>query len=183
MLTTGKPSTYPAMRLAAMQIDNRYWERQRERKRAGDRSSQPSSSKSDNTPNQGKGKKPNKPAQSSPATTANAPSKQLNKPASFAPQAASSSSRPTPTSIADKLGRDGHLKPAERQRRLDNNLCMLCGSSSHALPDCPKRQLSATPSTSSANPAPTPRPKGRKAATTESSDAATTSSAPADSKK
>ena len=38
----------------------------------------------------------------------------------------------------DKLGKDGKLTAQERQRRLDNELCLLCGKSGHMVLNCPK---------------------------------------------
>jgi len=49
----------------------------------------------------------------------------------------SSSSGTKPNSIADMLGPDGKLKPEERQRRLDNNLCLHCAKFGHTVPNCP----------------------------------------------
>jgi len=40
--------------------------------------------------------------------------------------------------LSSKLGKDGKLTPQERQRRLDNNLCLFCGTSGHVAKDCPK---------------------------------------------
>jgi len=40
--------------------------------------------------------------------------------------------------IADLLGPDGKLKPEERQRRLDNGLCLRCGKPGHMVSDCPR---------------------------------------------
>ncbi|KAK7451755.1 hypothetical protein VKT23_012434 [Stygiomarasmius scandens] len=40
---------------------------------------------------------------------------------------------------ADKLGKDGKLNQAERERRRKNNLCMFCGGN-HKLDDCNKRK-------------------------------------------
>src|SRR3979490_450239 len=45
---------------------------------------------------------------------------------------------PTLTDISDKLGKDGKLLPKECQRRIDNNLCLLCSADSHKVADCPK---------------------------------------------
>jgi hypothetical protein len=40
--------------------------------------------------------------------------------------------------LTGKLGTDGKLLPAERQRRLDNDLCLLCGKGGHVVRDCPR---------------------------------------------
>ena len=59
--------------------------------------------------------------------------------------------------IAD-LGPDSKLKPEERQRCMDNGLCLRCGEPGHMVTDCPRnnmpgplkgRAVSATPSSSS----------------------------------
>ena len=39
--------------------------------------------------------------------------------------------------ISDLLGADGKLKPEERQRCLDNVLCLYCGKPGHMVNDCP----------------------------------------------
>src|SRR5882724_11986786 len=39
---------------------------------------------------------------------------------------------------SSKLGKDGKLTPQERQHRLDNKLCLFCGTSRHVAKDCPK---------------------------------------------
>jgi hypothetical protein len=49
-----------------------------------------------------------------------------------------SSSRGKATSIADILGPDSKLKPKERQRRMDNKLCLCCGGTRHITHDCLK---------------------------------------------
>jgi hypothetical protein len=46
--------------------------------------------------------------------------------------------------LADKLGKDGKLTPGERQRRLDNNLCLFCGKSGHIAKECPKSLSAAS---------------------------------------
>jgi len=38
--------------------------------------------------------------------------------------------------ISDLLGPDGKLKPEERQRRMDNNLCLRCSKYGHIVPNC-----------------------------------------------
>src|SRR3979490_1898405 len=45
---------------------------------------------------------------------------------------------PTRTDISDKLSKDGKLLPKECQRRIDNNLCLLCSADSHKVAECPK---------------------------------------------
>ena len=37
-----------------------------------------------------------------------------------------------------KLGKHGKLTPQERQRRMDNSLCLFCGKTGHIAKECPK---------------------------------------------
>jgi len=41
--------------------------------------------------------------------------------------------------LQGKLGKDGKLTAEERQRRIDNKLCLFCGGTGHMARDCPKR--------------------------------------------
>ena len=43
--------------------------------------------------------------------------------------------------LSDKLGRDGKLNSNERKCRIDNNLCLYCGSKDHKVDRCPRKQL------------------------------------------
>src|SRR6266481_9955229 len=40
--------------------------------------------------------------------------------------------------LTRKLGKDGKLTPAERQRCMENNLCLFCGKTGHLAKDCSK---------------------------------------------
>jgi hypothetical protein len=129
----GKPATLEAMRLLAHSIDSRHWERLREKSRAGknkadgkpdksdksDDKKNPASGKDDSNSRKGKNKQNNKPGKT-PSSSGNS------------------------ASISDKLGKDGKLTPAERQRRFDNNLCLFCGGVGHGAKDCPKSSSSAS---------------------------------------
>jgi len=44
---------------------------------------------------------------------------------------------------SSKLGKDGKLTSQEHQRRLDNNLCLFCGTSGHVTKDCSKPSSAA----------------------------------------
>ena len=56
-----------------------------------------------------------------------------------APAASSTSTAAkVPDAIASVLGSDGKLKPEERKRRLDNNLCLGCGEAGHTVDKCTK---------------------------------------------
>ena len=41
----------------------------------------------------------------------------------------------TTPDLSSKLGKDRKLTPQERQRRLDNKLCLFCGASRHVVKD------------------------------------------------
>jgi len=51
-----------------------------------------------------------------------------------------SGSRPD---LTNKLGKDGKLTADEWKWRLDNNLCMFCGGTSHFTDNCPKKTKKA----------------------------------------
>ena len=40
--------------------------------------------------------------------------------------------------LSSKLGKDSKLLPEECQRRIDQGLCLLCGTKGHMVKDCPK---------------------------------------------
>jgi Retrotransposon gag protein len=158
----GKPSTLEEMKTLAHSIDSRYWERLREKSRAG-------RSKSDNSdkPDSNKGKSDDKKNQAS--TSGHNHNKDKPKKQQGNNQSDNKSDKPQSSSgkantISDKLGKDGKLLPAERQRRFDNNLCMFCGGPGHTAANCNK-------STSSASKA-----KGRAAQTKEKEKEATSDS-------
>ena len=148
----GKPVTLRLLQDTVAVLDQRHWERQSEisrdkRSTSTSTTSHNKASASDNRPDkqqsssQASGSKP--PAQQDKHKDVKKPYTNTNKP--------SSSSKPT-NSISDLLGSDGKLKPEERQRRMDHNLCLRCGNKGHVARDCP------VPSKD--------KPKGRAAATT-----------------
>jgi hypothetical protein len=123
----GKPPTLPEMKSLAQAIDSRHWERLREKSRSDKPQSKPDNrppSKPDNKSTPSENKKHN-----SGSTSNN--NKQTPKPSSV-------------PSIADKLGKDGKLNTSERQRRIDNNLCLYCGGTGHKADECKKSSSSAS---------------------------------------
>jgi hypothetical protein len=135
----GKPNTLMGMRLKAQQCDARYWERRAEvtRDQGSDRPvknnqdsrhSASTSNTANNTGNFAKSKKPHK----------TFPSK--DKPHSNNATASSSrggnSAKPA-TDLTGKLGTDGRLTSAEKQRRRENDLCLWCGEAGHMANVCP----------------------------------------------
>src|SRR5271154_158113 len=126
----GKPPTLTEMKTLAQAIDSRLWERLREKSRS-DNKSQP---KSDNKPS---AKSDNKSASSDPKKNNNS-----NSSGNSNKQAAKPSTS-TVNPIADKVGKDGKLNTTERQRRIDNNLCLYCGGTGHKADECKKTSSSA----------------------------------------
>ena len=45
--------------------------------------------------------------------------------------------KPDPN-LTRKLGKDGKLTPQERQRHMDNSLCLFCRKTGHIAKECPK---------------------------------------------
>ena len=67
-------------------------------------------------------------------------------------------SEPNRTDISDKLGKDSKLLPKEHQRRINNNICLLCRANSHKVADCPKSTWAqATTTTATSMTMTTPR--------------------------
>jgi hypothetical protein len=142
----GKPAALSELQDLVATLDQRYWERQAEISRdkrpstiqpqkSNDKSSdnrsdnrsssaQNAHAKGNNQQQHSKGKDQKK-SSSGPSTSTNAGSKA--------------------TSIADILGPDGKLKPEERQRRMDNKLCLRCGGTGHIAHDCTKTSSKSKP--------------------------------------
>src|SRR5882724_8980705 len=51
--------------------------------------------------------------------------------------------KPITSDLSSKLRKDGKLTPQEHQRRLDNKLCLFCGTAGHVAKDCPKSSLAS----------------------------------------
>ena len=137
----GKPTDLHDLQDLVATLDQRYWERQseisRDRKPASTNNNNKSSdnrtdNRSDSRANnsQASGSKSNNQQQAKP--------KDQKKPFSSNNSNSSSSSKPAnkSNSISDILGPDGKLKPEERQRRMDNKLCLRCGGIGHIAHDC-----------------------------------------------
>src|SRR5882724_3009400 len=126
-----KPNTLSGLRKLIQAIDARYWEQRSEVSHetrasgiSGNKTEQKSdSSKSDNK--SGKGSSHSK-------------QKNNNSGSTQGKGSTSEQKKPTTPNISSKLGKDGKLTPQERQRRLDNKLCLFCGTSRHVAKDCPK---------------------------------------------
>ena len=124
----GKPPTLTKMKSLTQSIDSRHWERLREKS-----CSDKPQSKPDNKPHQKPESKSNnsEPKKNNSGSSGNN-NKQTPKP-----------STSSVNNIADKLGKDGKLNTSERQRRIDNNLCLYCGGTDHKAGECKKAAASA----------------------------------------
>jgi len=142
----GKPTSFHAMYQLAITFDNRYWERNCKRdhfrnteKEAADshhrkqgRTTQYSASSQSSAPSR---------PQSSTTPPQTMPSQSSQKP-SRRPSSIVKSPSPSTlcVDLSDKLGRDSKLNSNERKHRIDNNLCLYCGSKDHKVDGCPRKQ-------------------------------------------
>ena len=129
----------------AITFDNRYWERNRERdrfrntkKEAADshhrkqgRMTQYSASSQSSAPSR---------PQSSTTPPQTAPSRSSQKPRRPSSIVKSPSLSTPRVDLSNKLGRDGKLNGNEHKCRIDNNLCLYCGSKDHKVDGCPRKQ-------------------------------------------
>jgi len=156
----GKPSTLKALQDLVAVLDQRYWERQSEisRDKRSTNTANPSQNKStssDRTDNRSNNSNNNS-AKTNNNNNQQSKNKDQKKPQ---PAANSSNSGNKTNSISDLLGPDGKLKPEERQRRMDNNLCLRCAKAGHKVNDCPvvsKAKPKGRAATVSTPSAPTP---------------------------
>jgi len=155
----GKPTSFQNMYALAMTIDHRYWEWERERHCARQAEKEALES---HFWKQGK-------ASTSSSVMASQSKANLSLVAS---SAKNPSSKPSPSTalkkqpntlwvdLSSKLASNGKLTSDERKKRLENNLCLYCGSEDHKLDSCPKKQTTVSP-------------KGRGASATADTPAAT----------
>src|SRR5882724_5622967 len=74
--------------------------------------------------------------------------------------------KPTTPDLSLKLRKDRKLTPQERQHRLDNKLCLFCGTSGHITKDCP----TSTPASSKARASNTEQDKAVSSSTDSKKD-------------
>jgi hypothetical protein len=134
----GKPADLVGLQELVATLDQRYWERQSEITRDKRQTPAPSNQ---HKPTSSDSRSDTR--QSTPSTSTHKPSnspypnrnKDQKKPSSSATQ---STTAAKPNLIASLLGPDGKLKPEERKRRMDQNLCLRCGGSGHTVQNCPQ---------------------------------------------
>jgi len=114
----GKPKTFVGMKTLSQSINAQYWERQSEVscESLSRQKSEASSSKS----NSDKKKTSLSCSSSSKPSTLSSSSKFNPKP---------KPAQPSSSNLSNKLGKDGKITDRERQRQLDNNLCLYCSGS------------------------------------------------------
>ena len=152
----GKPVGLRPMQDLVATLDQRYWERQSEisRDKRSTATPNPSSqSKTTSTDTRTDTRTNNMNATALKLNNNNQSKNKDQKKA--APAANTSNSGNKANNISDLLGPDGKLKPEERQRRMDNNLCLHCGKPGHMVNNCPVTSK-AKPKGHAATVAPTP---------------------------
>jgi hypothetical protein len=148
----GKPSGLKALQEMVATLDQRYWERQSEINR-DKKSASASNTTSANKPTSSDKTSGGQSSNGSKQDNRQQAKKDQKKPANPTTSATPAKNN----TIANLLGPDGKLKPEERQRRMDNNLCLRCGKTGHMVNECPTssktkpkgRAATATPATAS----------------------------------
>lgn len=125
----GKPDALLVMKDKAQDFDNRYWAREDEKKH-DNRNRSHNTSSTPRTDNSSSSNKTQSSHNSSSSATSN------KKP--FVPKVTTTSS--TPSFPSGHLNKEGKLSDAERKRRMDNKLCVICGEAGHFRNNCPKRK-------------------------------------------
>ena len=139
----GKPADLGSLQELVAVLDQRFWERQSEISRDKQSTLRPPNIPS--TPsNFRQTPTPSEPAPSVPTSadfsTSN-PKFLSDNNSAMSPVTATISAPSLATRIADLLGSDGKLKPEERQRRMDNGLCLGCGKPGHMVANCPRKNF------------------------------------------
>jgi len=160
-LPAGKPKKLAVLRDAAITLDNRYWERQREQTRARGATEAIVASQNRKNSGQTPAVSTAKPSPS-PLVHTNNNNNNKGKGPAVTPKTTQPSGTYKPLAgkpdLTDKLGKDGKLNAEEKKRRTDNNLCMYCGNAGHDASNCRKKAASAAKASAAqiANSAPDP---------------------------
>ena len=116
---TPTPRTFNELKAVVLSLDAHYWEYKKEKAATN---APPTSQK----PHNNSGNGGNSGGRSSKTTQ---------------PKRTSST---VPGKIAIVLGKDGKLLPEEKQRQIDNGLCLICAEKGHMAQDCPKSRNNST---------------------------------------
>ncbi|KAF8531738.1 hypothetical protein JB92DRAFT_3104688 [Gautieria morchelliformis] len=120
------------LRNFVLECDSRYWERKEYDSMINGRSSQPARAANHSSSNATNNN------QSSSGSNNNKNHNKTNNSGKGSNN--NSSNNKSQPDISSKLGKDGKLLPEERQRRVDQGLCLLCGTKGHIVKDCPKNK-------------------------------------------
>jgi hypothetical protein len=134
MVHFNKPRSLEDLRDLVQKIDQRYWERHGELTREP-HSAPKTEAKQDKSSNRNRGSQNNDRRQGQGCGNSNANTnsgKGKEKPKGN--QGSDRNKQPEP----DRLCKDGKLTPEECQRRMDNQLCLVCAQSGHRARECPK---------------------------------------------
>jgi len=136
----GKPTELRPLQELVATLDQHYWEHQSEisrDKRTTSNTNPPNSQNKLTSSNNRTNKlSSNQNASGSKLNTNNQSKNKDQKKAAPAANANNANPGNKTNNISDLLGPDSKLKPEERQRRMDNNLCLRCGKSGHIVPNC-----------------------------------------------
>ena len=146
MVHHNKPTTLSRLQRLVQAIDARYWERKAEIARETPTASSSSNKSEKNDNNKSSSDKGKGSSQSKQKNNNNLSSGSLNKGKSSEPK------KTLTPNLSSKLGKDGKLTPQERQRCLDQNLCLFCGAPDHRAADCNKAAAAVKACTSKTTP-------------------------------
>jgi len=149
-----KPTTYEGLRALALQIDQRYWEykRELENENKSNRKNNNSSSGSNSNNNS------NNSSNNNNSNRGSGSSKKKGKPCDSG--SSSSKSGNNSNDPPKHLGPDGKLTATERDRRIKEGLCLVCGNRVHMAKDCSKAKYANSGSSGSTS-KPDKNAKGR----------------------
>ena len=131
----GRPRNLNQLHRLAQNIDNNYWQRHEERKR--EVSASASTSHANPRPNTNTTSRSQTTSTNRSGNNANAST--TTRSTTFTRSSTpgvSSTTFPRPNYLVGKLTNDNRLTAEERQRRIDNNLCLYCGKGGHMASDC-----------------------------------------------
>ena len=130
----GKPDNLQELRTLSQTIDARYWEHQSEATRETPANRVPANQERANNKGQ---TRPNPLAQNVANKKGNTGDKTASSSSNTSNTNTSGTPKP-PSDLAFKLGANGRLTQQEKQRRMDQNLCLFCGKPGHMAKDCNK---------------------------------------------
>jgi len=157
-------STFEGFKKAVLKIDNDYWKRKQDEankqrlvqslqsrlsksnpKASAEPKSSSSKQSSNSVPNNSSnsGSSGNSNSSNSNKKSNKGKQKSSNQGSSTSSSTSASHSQPRP----EHIGPDGKLTATERQRRIDNGLCLICGKTGHMAKDCSKAKNKSSGST------------------------------------